>query len=71
MPAQTAITGATGFIGQHLINDLLAQGFAVIGLTRQVSKQSEHEHLLWVQDFNQIQHKEIDYVIKKFEEVVN
>ncbi|MBU3846303.1 MAG: TIGR01777 family oxidoreductase [Candidatus Acinetobacter avistercoris] len=57
------VTGATGFIGQHLINDLLTQGFAVIGLTRQVSKQSEHEHLLWVQDFNQIQQKEIDYVI--------
>lgn len=43
-----AITGATGFIGRHIADNLLARGFSLRALTRQASRQSIN-HLQWVQ----------------------
>lgn len=57
------VTGATGFIGQHLICALLAQDFYVLGLTRQKEKKSDHANLFWVNDFADISQRKIDYVI--------
>ncbi|OTG81188.1 TIGR01777 family oxidoreductase [Acinetobacter sp. ANC 4648] len=57
------VTGATGFIGQHLIQYLLAQHYQVIGLTRQKNKASNHQKLSWVSSFEQIKSNNIDYVV--------
>ena len=40
------VTGATGFVGGHLVTHLLAQGHEVVGLSRE-QRQSEREHLAW------------------------
>lgn len=57
------ITGASGFIGQHLIQYLLAREFVVYGYTRQKKLTASHPDLHWIQEFNQIPHAHIDYVI--------
>ncbi len=57
------VTGATGFIGQYLIEHLLAQHYQVIGLTRQKNKISKHAHLTWVSALEDIENKNIDYVV--------
>ncbi|MCH7336359.1 TIGR01777 family oxidoreductase [Acinetobacter sp. NIPH 2699] len=57
------VTGASGFIGSHLLPFLLEQQYQVIALTRQKQKHSQHPHLTWVSDLEQIQRLEIDYVI--------
>ncbi len=36
-----AVTGATGFVGKHLINELIAQGFQVNALTRRPRPEKE------------------------------
>lgn len=61
--AWVLVTGATGFIGQHLICALLAQDFYVFGLTRQKHKKSDHANLFWVSDLSEITQTKIDYVI--------
>lgn len=61
--AWVLVTGATGFIGQHLICALLAQDFYVLGLTRQKHKKSDHANLFWVSDLSEITQTKIDYVI--------
>lgn len=57
------ITGASGFIGQHLTQYLLAHDFVVYGYTRQTDLTASHPNLYWIQDFRQITHAQIDYVI--------
>lgn len=57
------ITGASGFIGSHLIPYLLARNYAVIGLTRQNNKASAHADLSWITQLNQLKTNQIDYVI--------
>ncbi|ENU30742.1 TIGR01777 family protein [Acinetobacter sp. CIP-A165] len=57
------VTGASGFIGSHLLPFLLEQKYQVIALTRQKQKRSQYPHLTWVTDLEQVQHSEIDYVI--------
>lgn len=47
MTGTVAVTGATGFIGQHIVQDLLAQGFTVRALTRRTGQRSTG-NLLWV-----------------------
>ena len=57
------ITGASGFIGSHLIAYLLAGDYAVIGLTRQKNKLSRHPSLIWIQQLDELKTDRIDYVI--------
>ncbi|HEL4614285.1 TPA: SDR family NAD(P)-dependent oxidoreductase [Klebsiella pneumoniae] len=47
MTGAVAITGATGFIGRHIVHELLAQGFTVRALTRRTEKAAA-DNLLWV-----------------------
>ncbi|OTG67940.1 TIGR01777 family protein [Acinetobacter sp. ANC 4470] len=57
------ITGASGFIGSHLITYLLARDYAVVGLTRQKNKLSHHPNLIWIQQLDELKTDRIDYVI--------
>ena len=55
------VTGASGFIGTHLIEFLLKRGYEVIALSRQ-ARESSHG-LTWITDFNQITRTNLDYVV--------
>lgn len=57
------VTGASGFIGSHLLPFLLKRQYKVIALTRQTNKSSQHPDLKWVTSFEQIQTQQIDFVI--------
>ena len=57
------VTGASGFIGSHLLPFLLKNNFQVIALTRQKNKASYDSDLTWVNDLDEIKVIEIDYVI--------
>lgn len=47
MSTTVAITGGTGFIGKHIIDDLLSRGFTVRALTRTVRHDS-CDNLVWI-----------------------
>lgn len=47
MTETVAVTGATGFIGKHIVQNLLSHGFNVRALTRSV-KESSNDKLIWV-----------------------
>ena len=57
------ITGGSGFIGSHLLPYLLARDYAVVGLTRQKNKRSNHPDLTWIQHLDELKTDRIDYVI--------
>ncbi|WP_166167858.1 TIGR01777 family oxidoreductase [Acinetobacter sp. SA01] len=57
------ITGGSGFIGSHLLSYLLARDYAVVGLTRQKNKRSNHPDLTWIQHLDELKTDRIDYVI--------
>ncbi|SPL71161.1 TIGR01777 family oxidoreductase [Acinetobacter stercoris] len=61
--ATVLVTGATGFIGWYLIQYLLENRYLVIGLTRQKNKLSSRTNLIWINDFDDIQTKQIDFVV--------
>ena len=48
------VTGATGFIGSHLLQYLLKHDFQVIAYTRQ-QKVSTNVQLQWIQDFSELE----------------
>jgi uncharacterized protein (TIGR01777 family) len=47
------ITGATGFIGSKLCQELLADGHQIVALTRQKNKISVHENLKYINDLDE------------------
>nr|WP_314425546.1 NAD-dependent epimerase/dehydratase family protein [uncultured Erwinia sp.] len=47
MRSTIAVTGVTGFIGKHIVEKLLRQGFRVRALTRK-PRTSAADHLVWV-----------------------
>lgn len=63
MNKNVLITGASGFIGTHLIRFLLQKNYNVIAVTRQAGKTSDHPALQWVQKFKDISTRQIDYVV--------
>ncbi len=56
------ITGASGFIGSHLLPFLLARDYCVIGLSRKKQPAWQHSQLQWIQHLDEIR-QPIDYVI--------
>ncbi|MEG0483224.1 MAG: TIGR01777 family oxidoreductase [Acinetobacter sp.] len=56
------VTGATGFIGSHLLEYLLSHGFQVVGYSRQ-QKTSTNIQLRWIQNFSELEKLSIDYVV--------
>lgn len=57
------ITGASGFIGTRLIEYLLSQDYAVIGLSRQKNLVSRHPDMQWISQLDELKSDQIDYVI--------
>ncbi|WP_313484264.1 TIGR01777 family oxidoreductase [Acinetobacter variabilis] len=57
------MTGASGFIGSHLVKFLLARDYAVIGLTRQKKLREERPDFHWINDLEELKNHQIDYVI--------
>lgn len=47
MSTTVAVTGGTGFIGRHIIDDLLSRGFTVRALTR-TPHHDERDNLVWI-----------------------
>lgn len=56
------ITGASGFIGSHLLPYLLERDYQVIGVSRKPQPRT-HPDLSWIQQFDELQLHSIDYVI--------
>ncbi|MGL6403173.1 NAD-dependent epimerase/dehydratase family protein [Aeromonas hydrophila] len=52
---QVIVTGATGFIGQHLIPSLIEQGYSVVAISRNVKKGHQFD---W---FEKVQFVSMDY----------
>ena len=57
------IIGASGFIGTRLTQYLLSKDYAVVGLSRQGSRLSNHPDMLWIQQLDELKTDRIDYVI--------
>ena len=48
MTVRVAVTGVTGFIGRHVVENLLSRGFTVRALTR-TARKTTHDNLIWIQ----------------------
>ncbi|WET39213.1 NAD-dependent epimerase/dehydratase family protein [Citrobacter enshiensis] len=47
MSKTVAVTGGTGFIGKHIVDDLLSRGFTVRALTR-TARHDSRDNLVWI-----------------------
>ena len=56
-------TGASGFIGSHLVRFLLERDYRVIGLTRQKNKREPHPDFHWINQLDELKQHQIDYVV--------
>lgn len=56
------VTGATGFIGRHLLEYLLAHDFQVIAFSRQ-QQITNHPQLQWINSFSALESISLDYVV--------
>ena len=57
------LTGASGFIGSHLVRFLLERDYRVIGLTRQKNKREPHPDFHWINQLDELKQHQIDYVV--------
>lgn len=57
------ITGASGFIGQYAVKHFLGLDCHVIGLTREHHRLEMHPDFHWINDFDELRTRQIDYVI--------
>ncbi len=62
-PATILLTGATGFIGQHLVKRWLAQGHRILALTRHRNRKQLNSQVIWFHCFDDLQPEKIDYVV--------
>lgn len=56
------VTGASGFIGSHLLPYLLNKNYRVFAYTRHIEQRDQQPNLCWINDLDQI-HQPLDYVI--------
>ena len=57
------LTGASGFIGSHLVHFLLERDYRVIGLTRQKNKREPHPDFHWINQLDELKQHQIEYVV--------
>lgn len=57
------VTGASGFIGSHLVHFLLERDYRVIGLTRQKNKREPHPDFHWINQLDELKQHQLDYVV--------
>ena len=57
------VTGASGFIGSHLVRFLLVRDYRVIGLIRQKNKREPHPDFHWINQLDELKQPQIDYVV--------
>ena len=62
-PATILITGATGFIGQHLLARWIAAGHRILAYTRRKTLDGLNPNVMWFQDFATLDAQPIDYVV--------
>ncbi|MBN3859025.1 TIGR01777 family protein [Neisseriaceae bacterium PsAf] len=57
------LTGASGYIGQNIIQHLQTKDYFIIGLTRDKNNKASFTNTQWIENLNEIRESSIDYVI--------